>query len=84
VETKFRMAFAALAGILIGAAITQTLNAPHVKPPPAYVIAEVEKDPTKTEDPAATRRYADAAPKSLIPFGGQICGSWWCSPGSRG
>lgn len=70
-QTNLRMAFAALGGILIGAAIMQATHAQQVKAPPAYVIAEVEKDPTKTEDPAAARRYADAAPKSMIPFGGQ-------------
>lgn len=39
--------------------------------PPAYVIAEVEKDPSKTADPAAARKYAEEAPKSLLPFNGQ-------------
>ena len=70
-QTHLRMAYAALGGILIGAAIMRATHAQQVKESPAYVIAEVEKDPTKTEDPAAARRYADGAPKSLIPFGGQ-------------
>jgi uncharacterized protein (DUF1330 family) len=69
-KTNLRMAFAAWVGILVGAAITQATSAQQVKAP-AYVIAEVEKDPTKPEDPAAARRYAEEAPKSLIPFGGK-------------
>jgi uncharacterized protein (DUF1330 family) len=40
----------------------------RVKAPPAYVIAEVEKDPSKTQDPAASRKYAEEAPKSLAAF----------------
>jgi uncharacterized protein (DUF1330 family) len=39
--------------------------------PPAYVIAEVETDPTKIEDPAASRRYAGEAPKSPAAFQAQ-------------
>lgn len=70
-QTNLRIAFAALSGILVGAAVMQATRAQQLKAPPAYVIAEVEKDPTKTEDPAAARGYAEAAPKSLIPFGGQ-------------
>jgi uncharacterized protein (DUF1330 family) len=39
--------------------------------PPAYVIAEVETDPTKIEDPAASRRYAGEALKSPAAFQAQ-------------
>jgi uncharacterized protein (DUF1330 family) len=70
-QTNLRVAFAVMGGILMGAAIMQGTHAQQVKAPPAYVIAEVEKDPTKTQDAAAARRYAEAAPKSLVPFGGQ-------------
>ena len=46
----------------------QAIHAQQAKVPPAYVIAEVEKDPTKLEDPAASRRYGEEAPKSLAAF----------------
>lgn len=70
-ETNPKLALATLAGILIGVATAQAIHAQQVKVPPAYVIAEVEKDPTKIEDPAAARKYAEGAPKSLIPFNGK-------------
>jgi uncharacterized protein (DUF1330 family) len=61
----------ALGGISIGVAAAQALDARHVKTPPAYVFAEVESDPAKTADPAAARKYAEEAPKSLVPFNGR-------------
>ena len=65
-------AVAAVAGILLGAAVTRALPAEQAKtPPPAYIIAEVERDPTRPQDPAAARRYAEEAPKSLLAFGGR-------------
>jgi uncharacterized protein (DUF1330 family) len=70
-KTNHKLALAALTGISIGVATAQTIHAQQVKASPAYVIAEVEKDPTKVEDPAAARKYAQEAPKSLIPFNGQ-------------
>jgi uncharacterized protein (DUF1330 family) len=70
-KTNLKMTLAVLAGIAIGAAAAQTIRGQQVKTPPAYVIAEVEKDPTKTEDPTAAKRYGEEAPKSLAPFGGQ-------------
>jgi uncharacterized protein (DUF1330 family) len=70
-KTNHKLALAALTGISIGVATAQVIHAQQVKAPPAYVIAEVEKDPTKAEDPAAARKYAQEAPKSLIPFNGQ-------------
>ena len=75
-KTNHKLALAALTGISIGVAAAQAIHAQQVKAPPAYVIAEVEKDPIKVEDPAAARRYAQEAPKSLIPFNGQyvVCG----------
>jgi uncharacterized protein (DUF1330 family) len=71
VNTNHKLTLAALAGVFIGLAAAQAIHAQQAKVPPAYVIAEVEKDPTKTEDPAAARRYAQEAPKSLAPFNGQ-------------
>jgi uncharacterized protein (DUF1330 family) len=70
-KSDYQLALVALTGILIGVASTQALHAQQAKTAPAYVIAEVEKDPTKSEDRAAARRYAEEAPKSLLPFNGQ-------------
>jgi uncharacterized protein (DUF1330 family) len=71
VKTNHKLTLAVLAGVSIGLAAAQVIHAQQAKVPPAYVIAEVEKDPTKIEDPAASRRYAEGAPKSLVPFNGQ-------------
>jgi uncharacterized protein (DUF1330 family) len=65
------LALTAVVSVCVGAAVTQTIHAQQTKPPPAYLIAEVEKDPSKPRDPEAARRYAEEAPKSLIPFDGR-------------
>jgi uncharacterized protein (DUF1330 family) len=70
-KTHHKVALAVLIGTLIGVAAAEAINAQQVKVPPAYVIAEVEKDPTKAEDPAAARKYAEEAPKSLAAFQAQ-------------
>jgi uncharacterized protein (DUF1330 family) len=70
-KTNHKVALAVLIGVSIGIAAAEAINAQQVKVPPAYVIAEVEKDPTKTEDPAAARKYAEEAPKSLAAFQAQ-------------
>ena len=36
------------------------------------MIAEVEPDPAKPADPAASRRYSEGAPKTVAAFGGQF------------
>ncbi|MGH9641980.1 MAG: DUF1330 domain-containing protein [Terriglobales bacterium] len=61
----------AVAGFVLGAGITQVIRAQAQKTAPAYLIAEVAPDPAKTADRAAARRYAEEAPKSLVPFNGQ-------------
>jgi uncharacterized protein (DUF1330 family) len=71
VKMNHKLTLAVLAGASIGLAAAQAIHAQQARVPPAYVIAEVEKDPTKIEDPAASRRYAEEAPKSLVPFNGQ-------------
>jgi len=71
VKTNHKLTLAVLAGVSIGLAAAQAIRAQQAKVPPAYVIAEVEKDPTKIEDPAASRRYAEEAPKSLAAFQAQ-------------
>jgi uncharacterized protein (DUF1330 family) len=70
-KTSHKLGLAALAGAGIGVAAVTTIQALEPKIPPAYVIAEVERDPSRTADPAALRRYADEAPKSVIPFDGR-------------
>jgi uncharacterized protein (DUF1330 family) len=70
-KTSHKLALAVLAGIAIGLLAAQGIPAQQVKAPPAYVIAEVEMDPSKAQDPVAARRYADEAPKSLAAFQAQ-------------
>jgi uncharacterized protein (DUF1330 family) len=71
VNTNYKLTLAVLAGVSMGLAAAQAIHAQQQTVPPAYVIAEVEKDPTKIEDPAASRRYAEEAPKSLAAFQAQ-------------
>jgi uncharacterized protein (DUF1330 family) len=70
-KTQLKMTLAVLAGASIGIAAAQVIHAPQAKALPAYVIAEVEKDPTKIEDPTAARKYGETAPKTLAAFDGQ-------------
>jgi|SRR5579862_1684214 len=70
-KTQLKMTLAVLAGVAIGTAAAQAIRAQQVKTAPGYVIAEVEKDPTKTEDPAAAQKYREETPKTLMPFGGR-------------
>jgi uncharacterized protein (DUF1330 family) len=70
-KTNYKLVLAVLAGLSIGLAAAHAIHAQQVKSPVAYVIAEVEKDPTKIQDPAAARKYAEQAPKSVAAFGGQ-------------
>ena len=58
-------------GALIGVALMNAIHAQQIKTRPAYIVAEVEADPSKPRDPQAARRYAEEAPKSLIPFNGR-------------
>ena len=66
-----KLAAVATAGVCVGAAVTQGIDTQHTRTPPAYIIAEVEKDASKPRDTEAARRYAQEAPKSLIPFNGR-------------
>ena len=70
-KTNHKLTLTLLAGVSIGLAAAQAIHAQQANVPPAYVIAEVEKDAYKTEDPAASRRYAEEAPKSLAAFQAQ-------------
>jgi uncharacterized protein (DUF1330 family) len=62
------LTIAVLSGVAVGIAAMAAIHAQQLKVAPAYVIAEVEKDPAKPPDPAAARRYAEEAPKSLAAF----------------
>ncbi len=68
-KSKGVLSIALFIGMAIGTAGTAVIRAQQGATPPAYIIAEVEKDPNKVEDPAASRRYAEEAPKSLAAFG---------------
>jgi uncharacterized protein (DUF1330 family) len=68
-KAKATLSIVLLVGIAIGIAGTAVIHAQQATTPPAYIIAEVEKDPSRKEDPAASRRYAEEAPKSLAAFG---------------
>ena len=60
-----------LGGIAIGIAGAAVIHAQQAPTAPAYIIAEVEKDSGKKQDPAASRKYAEEAPKSLAAFDGK-------------
>jgi uncharacterized protein (DUF1330 family) len=70
-KTNLKMTLAVLAGLTIGTAVAQAIRGQQVKTAPAYVIAEVEKDPTKTQDPTAAQKYREEAPKTITAFGGR-------------
>lgn len=70
-KASLKMTLAVLVGVAIGTVAAQAIRGQPVKTPPAYVIAEVEKDPTKTEDPTAAQKYREETPKTLAPFNGQ-------------
>ena len=70
-KTNLKMALAGLAGVAIGTAGAQVVGEQQMMAAPAYVIAEVEKDPSKSQDPTAAQTYRDGVPKTLMPFGGR-------------
>lgn len=70
-KTAQSLTLAMLAGVGIGAVAMSAIHAQQPKTPPAYVIAEVEPAPARKADPAAARRYAEEAPKSIAAFGGR-------------
>jgi uncharacterized protein (DUF1330 family) len=71
VKTTHKLTLTMLAGISVGLIAGQAIHAQQVKTRPAYIIAEVERDPNKTDDPAAMKRYAEEVPKTLVAFGAQ-------------
>jgi uncharacterized protein (DUF1330 family) len=68
---KLAAVVAAAAGVCVGVAVTQVIHGEQAQTPPAYIIAEVEKDASKPADPAASRRYGEEAPRTLLPFNGR-------------
>jgi uncharacterized protein (DUF1330 family) len=70
-KTQATLSVVLLAGIAIGIAGAAVIHAQQAATAPAYIIAEVEKDPGRKQDPSASRKYAEEAPKSLDAFGGK-------------
>jgi len=68
VKTKYKVAVALVAGISTGYVAAQTIRTQGARPPPAYIIAEVEPDAAKQANPVGAKRYAEEAPKSLAAF----------------
>jgi uncharacterized protein (DUF1330 family) len=69
VKAKGTLLVGLFLGIAIGTAGTEAIRAQQTTTTPAYIIAEVEKDSSKADDPAAARKYAEETPKSLAAFG---------------
>jgi|SRR5271155_4308660 len=67
-RTTYKVAVALFIGISTGYVGAQTVRTQGAKPPPAYIIAEVEADPAKQANPVDAKRYAEEAPKSLAAF----------------
>jgi uncharacterized protein (DUF1330 family) len=65
VQTKYRVALALLAGILIGVGGARGIYAQQAKIQPGYVIAEVE-----VTDPATLEKYGATAPQIVASHGG--------------
>jgi uncharacterized protein (DUF1330 family) len=70
-KTNQKLVLTTLAGISIGLIGGYAIPAQQVKAPPAYIIAEIEKDPNKPDDPAAMKKYVEEIPKTLAAFGAQ-------------
>jgi uncharacterized protein (DUF1330 family) len=64
-----KLAVSLFFGVSIGLALAQVIHAQQSKGGPGYIIAEVEKDPARPQDPAALRKYSEETPKSLAAFG---------------
>jgi uncharacterized protein (DUF1330 family) len=71
-NTNHKVTLTMLAGISIGLIAGQAIRAQQVQTRPAYIIAEVERDPNKTGDPTAMKKYAEEVPKTLAAFGARF------------
>jgi uncharacterized protein (DUF1330 family) len=67
-RTTCKVAVSLVIGISTGYVAAQTVRTQGAKPPPAYIIAEVEADPAKQANLVDAKRYAEEAPKSLAAF----------------
>lgn len=65
------IAIAAVTCGLLGFGLLQPVRAQQTPARPAYIIAEVQPDPTKAADPAGAKRYAEETPKLIARFGGR-------------
>jgi uncharacterized protein (DUF1330 family) len=64
-NSNHKLAVAVLAGISLGVAGAHAIHAQQVKPPPGYVIAEVD-----VTDPEAFKKYAEKVPATVAAFDG--------------
>jgi uncharacterized protein (DUF1330 family) len=70
-KTNLKFPLTMLTGISIGLIGGYAIQAQQVKAPPGYIIAEIEKDPSKPDDPVAMKKYVEEIPKTLSAFGAQ-------------
>jgi uncharacterized protein (DUF1330 family) len=64
-KTRYKLALAVLAGVLIGGVGARAIYAQQAKTPPGYVIAEIE-----VTDPAGLKEYGAKAPEIMASHGG--------------
>jgi len=62
-KTKWKVALAVLAGVLLGAAAVSGVQSTEAKSGPAYFIAEVQ-----VTDPATMQKYGQQIAATLAPF----------------
>lgn len=62
-----RSMLALLAGVAIGVAGVEALQAQQAKAPPAYIVANIE-----VTDPASYPAYAEQVPATLVPYNGRF------------
>ena len=62
-QGRRKIALAAIAGVVLGAAAASVMHARQAKEPPGYVVAEVE-----VTDPVGMKKYGERVPATLAPF----------------
>ena len=65
-NTNYKLTFAVIAGVAIGAAGAGAIHAQQYQVAPAYLIAEQ----LEITDSTAFQKYASSVPATLAPFGG--------------
>ena len=63
VQARRKIALAAVAGVVFGAAAASVTHAGQAQGPPGYVVAEVE-----VTDPVGMKKYGEKVPATLAPF----------------